>query len=62
MSQIGNEKIKQAALLMLRELKQEIEKGETQEMDFSRVHELMAVAYNPVRFLANRESSIRSKC
>lgn len=56
-----NQKIKEATMILLRELKQEIEKGDTQEIKFSRVSELLSVVDAPVRFLANRESSIRSK-
>lgn len=60
MSKIENEKIKQATLTLLKELKQEIEKGETQEVKFSRVHELLAVVHEPVRFLASKEMKIRN--
>ena len=55
------EKIKEAASILLHELMQEIEKGERQELDFTQVHELLAVAYEPVRFLASRAQKIRTK-
>lgn len=58
---MGNLRIEQAANLMLQELKQEIEKGVSQEIKYSRIHELLAVVYEPVRFLASRETNIRFK-
>ena len=52
-----NKKIEEATISMLQELKEEILKADTQEMHFSRVSELLEVVSQPVRFLANRESS-----
>lgn len=55
---MDNQKIKEASLLLLDELKQEIEK---ERPKFSRIHELMSVVYEPVRFLASRETNINFK-
>ncbi|KYG89038.1 hypothetical protein A0U40_13505 [[Bacillus] sp. KCTC 13219] len=48
-------KVKEAALLLLQELRLEIEKGDTQEINYSNILEKISLVIEPVRYLASRD-------